>query len=658
MHISNINIENFRLFENFTLDLNPGLNVIVGENNSGKTALLDAVRLTLDTNSAEWTRISENDFHADSAIFSIQLKFENITTDQAHVFVEHLTHEQSENDSRKSVLYVNLIANLTDNFSRGNRFIKSELRSGENAEGPIIEREIREYLSVTYLKPLRDAETELSAGRSSRLAQILSSSKKMKENDNIENLLTEFIRANQETKKNPGISDSRNTIEKHFQDLTFESDKKKFKLAVQILGSRDFAQMSNLEQIRVFQEILERLTLTLDEHTPLQGLGYNNILFMATELILLEQEEGQFPLLLIEEPEAHIHPQLQMKFLKFIREEYSDEKKPKIQTILSTHSPNLASKAPLISLIVMNDGAAYSMREDATKLEGGDYVFLEKFLDVTKSNLFFSKAVLIVEGDAENILLPTISELLGRPLENYGVSIVNVGSTAFARYAKIFQRADMDDEPDKWLPVRVACLRDLDLWPEKADEDMFPGIGFKNVKPRNKIYWETRTSTEGDVFGTDPDEKAARLKRFIAEKEVDGEVDGEAEFVPQHVKVCVSDKWTFEYCLAMSELAPLVYEALTGSDEGFADLSADPEEKAIQLYGMLEEKSGAKTDVAYRLAPILQREFDATGKREELKNKLPQYIVDALEHVTGTWPENLDGVPGGLDNQPIEAPDD
>ncbi len=92
MHISKINIENFRLFKEFSVDLNPGLNVLVGENNSGKTAVIDAIRLALDTNSSEWTRISENDFHTDTVDFSVQLKFENITPEHAHVFVEHLTH--------------------------------------------------------------------------------------------------------------------------------------------------------------------------------------------------------------------------------------------------------------------------------------------------------------------------------------------------------------------------------------------------------------------------------------------------------------------------------------------------------------------------------------------------------------------------------------
>ena len=491
---------------------------------------------------------------------------------------------------------------------------------------------------------------KLSAGRSSRLAQILSSSKKLKEAENLKKLLTDIIHANQLAKANPGITASRSSIEQHFRNLTFEDDKDKFKLAIQILGSKNYDQLSGSEKVRAFQDILERLSLTLDESTPLQGLGYNNILFMATELILLEQETGQFPLLLIEEPEAHLHPQLQMKYLKFVSDEYSSIEHPKLQTILTTHSPNLASKAPLDSIILIKYGVAYPMRRGETKLDETDYCFLEKFLDVTKANLFFAKAVLIVEGDAETILLPTIAELLGRPLENYGVSIVNVGNTAYARYAKIFVRPDIDAKPEKWLPIPVACLRDLDLWPEKADEEQG---GFKSVKDGNKKFWVTRTSSSGEQFGTDPLAKKERLEKFIDEGSEIDEGDGSPGivFIPQNVKVCVSDKWTFEYCLALSELAPLVYEALTGSSEGYVSLGDEPEERAIKLYGMIESKGGAKTEVAYRLAPILKREFGGGARKEELKGKLPPYIINALEHVTGAWPGDLDAEMGSAEEE-------
>jgi len=98
------------------------------------------------------------------------------------------------------------------------------------------------------------------------------------------------------------------------------------------------------------------------------------------------------------------------------------------------------------------------MRKGTTKLEERDYEFLERFLDTTKANLFFAKGVIMVEGDAENLLIPTIAELINRPLYDYGVSIVNIGSTAFRQFARIFQRND-----DKSLNIPVSCITDLDI---------------------------------------------------------------------------------------------------------------------------------------------------------------------------------------------------
>ena len=65
--------------------------------------------------------------------------------------------------------------------------------------------------------------------------------------------------------------------------------------------------------------------------------------------------------------------------------------------------------------------------------------FLERFLDATKANLFFAKGLIMVEGDAENLLIPAIAQLIGKNLYQYGVSVVNVGSTAYKRYVNIFK---------------------------------------------------------------------------------------------------------------------------------------------------------------------------------------------------------------------------
>lgn len=654
MHIAEIQIKNFRIFTDLQLTLNSGLNLLVGENNSGKTALVDAIRLTLDTNSAEWTRVGDFDFFGDEDSFSICLKFDGITPAQSHVFVEHLTHEENEEGVRKSVLYVTLSAQRTDIVRRGTRFIRTEYRSGEASDGPSLEREIRDYLSSTYLKPLRDAEAELSSGRGSRLAQILSNSKHFdRAGDHFRELLEGLITASADAKNNQGLQRNREEIDKHVKNLTFSSDE--FELSIQMLGSKEFDQLNAVEKERAFQEILQRLSLTLNEMKPLQGLGYSNVLFMATELILLEQESGDFPLLLIEEPEAHLHPQLQMKLLKFIRDEYSAPESPKLQTILTTHSPNLASKAPLESLILMAAGKAFPLRDSETLLEKDDYVFLEKFLDVTKSNLFFAKSILIVEGDGENILLPTIAQLLDRSLEDYGASIVNVGNTAYTRYAKIFLRKAVLDGLGENLPIRVGCLRDLDLWPEAADKTVYDG-GFKEVKSRNKQYWLPRTTEADGEFGTDPALKKRNLETFKV-------LHGEARIdihQPQNVRVFVSDEWTFEYCLIKSGLAEIIYGLVKEDDDpDFADLPDDNEKRPIEIYKRIETSS-KKTELAYLLSQKLKAMFGAEGEGVDLKALLPAYIVSSIEYATEPFHDNPAVVAGeAVEAVPVDgqAPD-
>ena len=628
MYLAKITIKNFRIFTDFELSFNEGLNLIVGENNSGKTALIDAIRYTLDTNAAEWIRVNERDFHKDTSQFSIQLKFEGITPNQASVFVEHLTHEPTgEGDKRKSVLYVNFEATLTDKTYRGYRFIQTDIRSGQDADGPRIEREIRNYLSTTYLKPLRDAEAELAAGRGSRLSQILYKSDELANNpDNIIALIEALLDANKRITNNEGVEKNLENIKKLLNKLKFDTDK--FEPAIDIVGNKNIDDMSEHERKQTFKAILEKLSLSLDRDNPLQGLGYNNLLFMATELLLLEQEKDAFPLLLIEEPEAHLHPQLQMKLLKFIREVFSQEENPKLQSILTTHSPNFASKAPLDSLIIMVEGKAFPLRKGETELDDDDYEFLEKFLDVTKSNLFFAKAVLMVEGDGENILLPTIAELLGRPLENYGVSVVNIGNTAFSRYAKIFRRKGLDDVEHKneWLPIKVACLLDLDLWPEKAeDKPENEPFGFKNKK---------RPDGKG---------RGGNLYCWLSEYSMDEleEKKNEKKSIRgQNVEAYLSDDWTFEFTLALKGLATEVYQAANGSSANFEHLPKDDEEMAIYIYKIIEEKK-VKTNTAYTLVKILTEKYKEQEQQNVLKSKLPNYIIEAIEYVT----EPLESIP-------------
>ncbi|MFO5319359.1 ATP-dependent endonuclease, partial [Salmonella enterica subsp. enterica serovar 1,4,[5],12:i:-] len=133
------------------------------------------------------------------------------------------------------------------------------------------------------------------------------------------------------------------------------------------------------------------------------------------------------------------------------------------QIIVTSHSPLLASVVHLENLVIVKSGKVYPMDVKSTKLAANDYKFLERFLDATKSNLFFANGVLIVEGSGEEILLPTLAKLIGRNLSDYGVSIVNVMSKGLIHYANIFKRSD-----DTKMGIPVACITDRDIEPDVA----------------------------------------------------------------------------------------------------------------------------------------------------------------------------------------------
>lgn len=351
------------------------------------------------------------------------------------------------------------------------------------------------------------------------------------------------------------------------------------------------------------------------EDTP-HGLGINNLLFMAVELLLLQ--DRSLPLLLIEEPEAHLHPQLQMRFIEFLDRPISEEYP--VQVLMTSHSPNVASKVDLERLIILHRAQTFPMSSQFTKLDKSDYRFLKHFLDVTKSNLFFARGVLMVEGPSEQVLLPAVADCLDRSFSNYGVSVVNVGHVGFFRYAHIFQRTD-----SKTMGVQVACVTDLDIPPDSA-----------------KSYLPSDRKTKSD-FSSDQEEE----QRSKIESRANGDP----------VKTFVSFQWTLEYDIALTlavdvhiaiELARLFskqkevnnalwFETIASAIEQYEQWEQDKtvDEIASSIYKPLFKKTVSKVETAQQLASWLKIK-KAIGQEtaESLRQKLPQYIVAAIDYVT------------------------
>lgn len=430
MIVSELKIYNFRRFRSvegapgLKITFHKGLNALIGENDSGKTAVIDALKLVLLTQSNEYIRPVEEDFYKPvdgdaCSEFKIDCEITEFTQNEAKNFIEYLTFKK-DGDKIEYMLELHYRA-----WKEGHKIFQ-ELRVGDINDSISIDGKARDLLKAVYLKPLRDAEREMSSGRGSRISQILLNHPIFKDKKEHE-ILEIFQEAN-------------NKIETYF--LSDEEGKYILQTIRNNLKSfNDNGQASDAE-LRTsdiqLKAILESLSLNAPELNP--GLGELNLLFIAAELLLLKEDsDGGMKLALIEELEAHLHPQAQLRLISYLQNEYNEND---VQIIISTHSPILASKINLKNLILMKDGFGYDLAEGKTGLKKGDYLFLQRFLDSTKANLFFAKGIIMVEGDAENILVPVIADILGYPLEKYGISIVNVGSTAFLRYSGIMQRKD------------------------------------------------------------------------------------------------------------------------------------------------------------------------------------------------------------------------
>lgn len=662
MFLSQLKLWNFRKYgcdderneeANLIVNFNSGLNLIVGENDSGKSTIIDAIKIALGTQSYDNVRIEENDFYKGDSKrqenLKIECKFEQLSDIECGKFLEWIEFD----DVGYPYLTVRVIARLKEN--------KIIIKKTAGKDGVDVTFEASDNLRVTYLKPLRDAENELSPGYKSRFAQVLKNHPLFKKNDtNSPHELEELMRrANEGIEEyfvtdndEENINDPGHIIK--FIDNTLENfmgiEKEKYNAKINI---------SNME----LNKILSRLMLSIDENKV--GLGTLNQLYIAMELLLLEvkNDNNEFALALIEEIEAHIHPQAQLRVIKHLG------KNTKTQTILTTHSITLASIVKLENLIICRDGKAFSLNSKYTNLSKGDYEFLERFLDSTKANLFFAKGIIFVEGDAENILIPVIADIINLPLYKYGVSIVNVGNVAFLRYRNIF----ISKHKDTTLGVPISIITDLDVRPpefykdlehEKDKEHKYTVYELKKGKTkytnlddikrylRNELGISkiTKTIEQENVDIIEDDYK----KYKAAKKE-----EKNQKYTYNEIQV-FTNTWTMEYDIALSCIREYLFAAvligmeIRNNEDIISEIN---EEKYIEdaTKKIVEEYSGksdceiayiiykpllngacSKAVCAQYLAKILVKKVKENNEMiVKMKNDVYlEYIIKAIQYVT------------------------
>ncbi len=482
MYLSELNIKGYKIFKSeFNIKLNEDLTVLIGENGCGKTAIIDAIRLLLSEDEFGRIGISESHFHRpldkparERGEESIEVNgiFRSLSDIEQSAYLPWL----DANDNTKAYLHKKI-----DNKQNNRGWFNHITWGGESVTG-IFEWELINAISCIYLPPLRDAESKLEAIRGSRLSRLFRKDKP-KRGEPKHNIEEKFEAFNKDLLDDTAISSVNTAIKKYLkeslgnvlgQDAIIQFAETSFDRIVERLRLLFYPKIESSTKAELFRDVSEN------------SMGYNNILYLATVLAELERLEEQstiHKILLIEEPEAHLHTQLQIKLLQYLKEQ---SKKSKIQVIVTTHSATISASCGLNAINVITvkeDGIPTSSLIANINLEPDSLFFLERWLDITKSTLFFSKGILFVEGIAEALVIKELAKKVIKAhnngeesspttLEDYGVSIINLNGIYFKHFMPLFQGYELDKNGEPraavtYVPLRCAGITDCDPQPVK-----------------------------------------------------------------------------------------------------------------------------------------------------------------------------------------------
>jgi putative ATP-dependent endonuclease of OLD family len=568
MWLRELQIRNFRKIEELTVEFPRGLTVLVGENNSGKTTIIDALRLMLfSSRDFDSLRLTEDDFRSgtDYAPIEISCIFTDLTDEDEVHFQECLV----DIGDGKFEMQVTTRVEFNKTTNRCN----VKMWGGET-EGGSLPSNHYDRIATIYLQPLRDPERGLRPGQHSQVSRLIDCLTAEDQHADFEAIARD---ANEKIRDLKPVEDARGDINTQMAAIAGSELAQKTEL---IFSDPTFRRI-----IAGLQPEIEGLPFSLN------GLGYNNLVFASATLgTLRRSKQFSFRSILVEEPEAHLHPQLQMLLLRHFANVAQDPEGNDVQVIASSHSPILASQAPIDSIVSVHevDGKVTAVSVCAIEIEDKLKKKLQRYLDATRGELFFGRRILMVEGIAEALLLPILTKFAGGSLKDSAVAVLNADGINFNAFIPLFG--------ENRLGIPVAILTDGDA-ENVGGEKSSTAVGLK--------------AQEDNV---------PNLKVEMSEITFEHELARSDAFLPHMIS-------------AFKALHPR-----KGVDlETALDVLESADDKANEFLRVFLETKASKGCFAQELAGILEQ--------HEIKaDAVPEYIRKVLQHLGVICGEAHDGL--------------
>lgn len=532
MYISSVRIRNFKNFYNEKILFQKTITTVIGENGTGKTNLFNAIRLLIDKNykpffheddfsyelrniKGHWIIISielsevpspleepqaaEFNPKENNSIYTLYFRPKKIIrNDLYNMFTKYLDeHDEAEKLKLKIEIetYISNISIMSDyeiirtvggnfDFLNDDNYKKmvgdfellefpnpDEIQEDKSIIGDLQSSNISDYLNVTFIPAIRDVNLELTKN-GNFLESILTNISNNIEENRWEKVQNKFEEINMDLK----------TIEEYtvFTDKIVDL----MRDTVGTVYSSDMFLDVALPKEKKYLIKYFSLKGKIDDHDLSlysKSLGENNIIYFALKLLQSTYQEGHskklLNLIMIEEPEVHLHKHLQQTFLEGIKSNDS------FQIVLSTHSVHISESSRVSSMIVLGNASEKKneIYNPINGLDASDIRYIERYLDATRSPILFSKNVMLVEGSAELIFISNILKIkYDFDLNAYGISLISMDNCFFERISKLFNK-------DR-LRKKCSILTDEDTFFEGCGKDKAEALSKERVEKLKSLH--------------------------------------------------------------------------------------------------------------------------------------------------------------------------